>query len=117
MNLPRNTRLSTFTGSKKGVTRVYPALVFGREAASRDHAMDMWIDLQILSPGVQNAEETDLRAQMFGIGGNFFEHLIREIFEKEFSSNGGEVKVTQASRDGGVDAVAGDDQHPGSMAA
>lgn len=34
-----------------------------------------------------------------------FEHLIREIFEKEFSVVGGEVKVTQASRDGGVDAV------------
>jgi restriction system protein len=33
------------------------------------------------------------------------EHLIREIFEKEFSSVGGEVKVTQASRDRGVDAV------------
>ena len=34
-----------------------------------------------------------------------FEHLIREIFEKEFAVSGGEVKVTQASRDGGVDAV------------
>jgi restriction system protein len=37
-----------------------------------------------------------------------FEHLIREIFEKEFSTSGGEVKVTRASRDGGVDAVAFD---------
>jgi len=37
-----------------------------------------------------------------------FEHLIRELFEKEFSQNGGEVKITQASRDGGVDAVAFD---------
>ena len=37
-----------------------------------------------------------------------FEHLIREIFEAEFKSTGGEVKVTQASRDGGVDAVAFD---------
>ncbi|WP_235375696.1 restriction endonuclease [Pseudomonas aeruginosa] len=37
-----------------------------------------------------------------------FEHLIRELFEQEFSSTGGEVKVTQASRDGGVDAVAFD---------
>jgi restriction system protein len=37
-----------------------------------------------------------------------FEHLVREIFQKEFSSTGGEVKVTQASRDGGVDAVAFD---------
>lgn len=37
-----------------------------------------------------------------------FENLIREIFEKEFSQNGGEVKITQASRDGGVDAIAFD---------
>jgi len=37
-----------------------------------------------------------------------FEHLIREIFDKEFRSHGGEVKVTQASRDGGVDAIAFD---------
>jgi restriction system protein len=37
-----------------------------------------------------------------------FENLIREVFEKEFSSGGGEVKITRASRDGGVDAVAFD---------
>lgn len=37
-----------------------------------------------------------------------FEHLIRELFEKEFAVNGGDVKVTQASRDGGVDAIAFD---------
>ena len=34
-----------------------------------------------------------------------FEQLVRELFEKEFLSSGGEVKVTQSSRDGGVDAV------------
>jgi len=37
-----------------------------------------------------------------------FEHLVRELFEKEFASRGGEVKITQASADGGVDAVAFD---------
>lgn len=37
-----------------------------------------------------------------------FENLIRELFEKEFTSNGGEVKITRASRDGGVDAIAFD---------
>jgi restriction system protein len=37
-----------------------------------------------------------------------FEHLIRELFEKEFASPGGDVKITQASSDGGVDAVAFD---------
>ena len=34
-----------------------------------------------------------------------FEHLIRELFEKEFSAPGAEVRITQASRDRGVDAV------------
>ena len=34
-----------------------------------------------------------------------FEHLVRQLFEQEFSTNGGEVRVTQASRDGGVDAI------------
>lgn len=37
-----------------------------------------------------------------------FEHLVRELFEKEFASRGGEVRITQASSDGGVDAVAFD---------
>jgi len=37
-----------------------------------------------------------------------FEHLIGELFEKEFVASGGEVKVTQASSDGGVDAIAFD---------
>jgi len=33
---------------------------------------------------------------------------VQEIFEKEFSHGGGQVKITQASRDGGVDAIAFD---------
>ena len=37
-----------------------------------------------------------------------FEHLVREVFGKEFESRGGEVKVTQSSSDGGVDAIAFD---------
>lgn len=34
-----------------------------------------------------------------------FEHLCRELFEKAFAGSGAEVKVTQASRDQGVDAI------------
>ncbi len=37
-----------------------------------------------------------------------FENLVREVFAKEFSGDDMEVKVTQASRDGGVDAIAFD---------
>ncbi len=42
------------------------------------------------------------------MGWEDFEHLVRELFSKHFEQDGGEVRVTQASRDGGVDAVAFD---------
>jgi restriction system protein len=54
------------------------------------------------------ASKLDEATNIAAMGWEDFEHLIREIFEKEFSQSGGEVKVTQASRDGGVDAVAFD---------
>lgn len=50
----------------------------------------------------------DDRTNLAAMDWEDFEHLIREIFEKEFSVSGGEVKVTRASRDGGVDAIAFD---------
>lgn len=53
-------------------------------------------------------EGMDAGTNLAAIGWEEFEHLIRELFEKEFSAGGGEVKVTQASRDGGVDAIAFD---------
>ncbi len=54
------------------------------------------------------ADNIDNSTNLASMDWEDFEHLIREIFSKEFSSNGGEVKVTQASRDGGVDAIAFD---------
>jgi restriction system protein len=54
------------------------------------------------------AETLDSKTNLASMDWEDFEHLIREVFAKEFSSNGGEVKVTQASRDGGVDAIAFD---------
>ncbi len=54
------------------------------------------------------ANTLDASVNLAAIDWEDFEHLIREVFKKEFSSTGGEVRVTQASRDGGVDAVAFD---------
>uniref|UniRef100_A0A7V2ZKF4 Restriction endonuclease n=1 Tax=Ignavibacterium album TaxID=591197 RepID=A0A7V2ZKF4_9BACT len=54
------------------------------------------------------ANQLDNSVNLAAMDWEDFEHLIRELFEKEFRSNGGEVKVTQASRDGGVDAIAFD---------
>lgn len=82
-------------GSSKlsGITAIQPILEIKRTdkrfVASQNIEVDNSVNLAIM-----NWED--------------FEHLIRELFEKEFQSNGGEVKVTQASRDGGVDAIAFD---------
>ncbi|MGH7952213.1 MAG: restriction endonuclease [Limisphaerales bacterium] len=54
------------------------------------------------------AGQLDERFNLAAMAWEDFEQLIRELFEQEFNKNGGEVKVTQASRDGGVDAVAFD---------
>lgn len=58
--------------------------------------------------GYDVVSELDDSVNLAAIDWQDFENLIREIFEKEFNTNGGEVKITQASRDGGVDAVAFD---------
>jgi len=60
----------------------------------------------IASREVEN--QIDERFNLAAMDWEDFEQLVREIFEKEFNKGGGEVKVTQASRDGGVDAVAFD---------
>jgi restriction system protein len=57
---------------------------------------------------VNIAQNIDENTNLASIDWEDFEYLIRELFEKEFAVNGGEVKVTQASSDGGVDAIAFD---------
>lgn len=49
--------------------------------------------------------ETDSSTNLASMDWEDFEHLVRQLFEQKFCSNGAEVKITQASRDGGVDAV------------
>ena len=58
--------------------------------------------------GYDVADTIDNSTNLAAMNWEDFEHLIRELFEKEFQSSGGEVKVTQASKDGGVDAIAFD---------
>ncbi len=54
------------------------------------------------------ADDVEETSNLAAMDWQDFENLIREVFEKEFVSSGGEVKITQASRDGGVDAIAFD---------
>ena len=49
--------------------------------------------------------DTDQYTNLAEMDWEEFEHLVRQVFEWEFSDKGGEVNVTQSSRDGGVDAI------------
>ena len=84
-------------GSSKlyGLTAVAPIMKIDREDARFVSSYDV-------------ASELNEAVNIAAMDWEDFEHLVRELFEKEFTSTGGEVKVTQASRDGGVDAVAFD---------
>lgn len=64
-------------------------------------------DIRFVS-SIEVASSLNEGTNLAAIGWEEFEHLIRELFAKEFSGNGAEVKVTRASRDGGVDAIAFD---------
>lgn len=54
------------------------------------------------------ADGLDPRVNLAAMDWEEFEYLIRELFDQEFSRPGAEVKITRASRDAGVDAVAFD---------
>jgi restriction system protein len=56
-------------------------------------------------PAYDVAGALDSSSNLAAMDWEDFEHLIRQLFEEMFSADGGEVKITQASRDGGVDAI------------
>ena len=61
---------------------------------------------------IESKEVSDIKLDGFNLATmpwEDFEYFVRELFDKMFNVNGGEVKVTQASHDGGVDAIAFDD--------
>ena len=57
-----------FDGKKKGVVGGDPASVVRSESTSGDYAVNMRMMLQLLIPGMEDAEEADLCAQVAGIG-------------------------------------------------
>src|SRR5262249_36744145 len=52
-----------------------PALAVRGQSAARHHAVNMWMPLQGLSPGMENAQEADLGSEVLGIGCDFEQRL------------------------------------------
>src|SRR5271154_2657696 len=59
-----------FDGKEEGAARGDPAGVVRSETAGGNHAVDMGMMLQSLVPGMEHAEEADLRAEVTRIAGD-----------------------------------------------
>lgn len=87
------------------------------KGSSAHHPTDIIPIIPLLKLNTNDSRFIDAKEVLEGLstGSNLaamdwhdFEHLIRELFEKEFSTQGSVVKVTQSSHDRGVDAIAFD---------
>lgn len=58
-------------GEEEGIFRMNPVRVAWIEAAGGNDAVEMRMQSQVLSPGVQNAEEADFGSEVLGVGRNF----------------------------------------------
>src|SRR5882672_9708647 len=47
-----------------------PACAVRPDAAARHHTVEMWMKVEILTPGVKDRKKADRRARAFGIGGD-----------------------------------------------
>jgi hypothetical protein len=80
-----------YSGDPEDVIDTIPVLTFKEDESRFVEGKDI----------AEDVKGTNLAA----IDWEDFEHLIRELFEKEFANDDAEVKVTKASRDKGVDAI------------
>jgi hypothetical protein len=67
---------------EEGIFRMYPARVAWIETAGGNDAVEMRMQSQVLSPGMQNAEEADFGSEVLGVGRNF-KHGLRAGAEEQ----------------------------------
>ncbi len=61
----------------------YPCCSVRAETAAGDHAVEVWMELKVLSPGVEDSGEADVRAEVFGISRDLFQCCGGDVKEKE----------------------------------
>src|ERR1700692_954363 len=70
---------------EQGVAGRNPSLMIGGQSAAGDHAMDVVMAQQVLTPGMQDGEESDLGAEPLRIGSHFEQGLgtsLEQLVEK-----------------------------------
>jgi hypothetical protein len=80
-----------------------PACSVWRETASRNNAVEVWMEQQVLSPGVKDSDEPDVRSKMFRIAGDLIQRRCRapkqEVVEKPLVVKAKEVQFMRKGED------------------
>ena len=61
----------SFDGQEESARRVYPSGTIEGEAACGNDVVDVGMNLEVLSPGMEHAEESDVCSQVLGIASQF----------------------------------------------
>ena len=64
---------------EEGIARMDPAGVIERKTSGWNQAVEMRMEQQVLTPTVEDGKETDLCAEMFGVGGDLKQSLGRGV--------------------------------------
>ena len=80
--------LEHFQGQEECGRATYPACAAGRQASRWNDTMDMRMKQEILAPGMQDREESDLGSKMFGIGGHLHKRLRHGAEQQVVEFNG-----------------------------
>ena len=68
-----------FHGQEEGIAGMNPTGVVGRQTPGWNHTMQVRMKQQVLTPTVQHGKETDVCAEMFGVGGDLEQGLGRGV--------------------------------------
>src|SRR4029077_19018244 len=66
---------TTLTGKKKRIAGMDPMTMVRREPARGNHTVNGGMQEQVLTPGMQDTDDTDLSSQVFRIGCDFQQGL------------------------------------------
>lgn len=64
---------------EEGIAGMDPAGVIRRKTSGRNQTMEMRMEQQVLTPTVQHGQETDVCAEMLGVGGDLEQGLGRGV--------------------------------------
>ena len=93
-------------GQEEGIAGMDPACVVRGKTSGRNQTMQVRMEQQVLTPTVQHGKETDLCAEMFGVGGDLEQGLgsgVEQQVVEDLLVDQGQMREMMGQREDDVD--------------